>query len=132
MQFRDKLVLAVGAILAFGGAIVTYTWQIQVGIVALLALGLLLLVLVMLQRRQLARVQQRTLALLKLHQHSEASSNTVEHPSSRDLALSTEKIQRDLAVSTTKILGLLQAQHVALELLSEKLEQVRTDSDSRF
>jgi ketopantoate reductase len=133
MQFRDKLFLAVGVVLVLGGAVGTFMWEPQIGIVALLALGLLILVLVLLQRRQLARVQQRTLTLLKMQQRSEVSPNAVKVPSFQDLAVSTGKVQEDLAISTTKIIGLLQAQHVALELLNEKLEQaVRNDGGPRY
>ena len=123
MHLRDKIFLASGGVLAVGGAVLTFAWNVEAGIAALLALSLVILVVVLLQRRQLARIQQRTLAILNSQQALIDSLKSASVPSSERSKNSDKGVQEDLALSTRRIVGLLQAQHVALELLHERLER---------
>jgi len=123
MHSRDKIFLASGVILAVGGAVLTLVWGTEAGVIALLALSFVILVVVLLQRRQLARIQQRTLAILNFQQAVKELPKTSSVKSTSRSQTSAKGTQEDLAIATRKIVGLLQAQHVALELLHEKMER---------
>jgi len=116
MNSRDKALLIIGVIIGLSGVVLTFAWSVEVGIVTLLAMNLLLLLLLILQRRQLARVQQRTLSLLKFRE-SEIPARDVGR-------VDVSGLQRDLKISNKKILGVLQAQQNNLDLLNEKIERL--------
>lgn len=110
MSLRDKMFLAFGTMIGVLGVTATLLWSIEIGVVALLLLGLIILVLVVLQRRQLSRVQQRTLTLLNARR--------------QDAKPVQVKPQESLAIPTKKVVGLLQAQQMSMDLLNEKLDRV--------
>lgn len=110
MKLRDRLFLVSGIGIGVLGVIATLLWSVEAGVVALLLLGLIIFILVILQRRQLSRVQQRTLAMLNAPKED---TKRVE-----------VKPQENLAIPTKKVVGLLQAQQMSMDLLNEKLDRV--------
>jgi len=114
MHFRDKIFLAVGVVLVLFGSFASFFWRIESGIVALLLVSILILVFLSLLRRQVSKVQQRTLALLHIRS-------------------AVDKLSTDLrdaeSISTKKIMGLLQAQQMSMEELSDKLDSIVEDKD---
>lgn len=123
MGTRDKVFLMIGLLVGIVGVVVTLIWRVDAGIVALLMLNLLVLAILLLQRRQLAKVQQRTLALM----------NSRERPSPVPSAenLDASKVRQDLKISNKKLVGLLQAQQTNLDLLNNKLESLLEKSGER-
>lgn len=113
MQLRDKIFLLVGGLIATLGVIATFLWTVSAGVGALLLLGLMILMLLVLERRQLAKIQERSLHLLRV---TEKPKRT---PYSED---STVRI------STKKIIGMLQAHQVSLDLLAEKIDSEALDT----
>lgn len=109
MYSRDKIVLFSGFILVVMGILTTFFWAVEGGIVALLLISLLVLILLVLQRRQLAKLQQRT---LRLQQSNNSLTRSIAAP---------DQIE---SVSTKKILGLLQAQQISMEVLDDKVEEI--------
>lgn len=120
MGTRDKAFLLTGLLVGIIGVGFTLFWRVDAGIVALLLLNLLVLVILFLQRRQLAKIQQRTLALL----------NSRERPAPVQSAenLDASKLRQDLKIGNKKLIGLLQAQQTNLDLLHSKLETLRAQS----
>lgn len=115
MHSRDIVSLVVGAAIGVVGTFGTFLGAPEVGIVALLALGVLILGVLVLQRRQLARIQQRTLSIL----NSRPPATTQD----KQIQLDPDNTRRDMAISTKKIVGLLQAQQAGLDTLNAKVEQ---------
>jgi len=115
MHSRDIVSLVVGAAIGVVGTFGTLLGAPEVGIVALLALGVLILGVLVLQRRQLARIQQRTLSIL----NSRPPATTQD----KQIQLDPDNTRRDMAISTKKIVGLLQAQQAGLDTLNAKVEQ---------
>ncbi|GAA2040226.1 hypothetical protein GCM10009720_20910 [Yaniella flava] len=116
MYFRDKFFLASGFVLALLGSFATFFWRIEAGIVALLLVSILVLVFLTLLRRQVSKVQQRTLALLHFR-------GTVDNLS--------KDLRRAESVSTKKIIGLLHAQQMSMEELSDRLEAIAEDKSCK-
>jgi|SRR5699024_2817971 len=121
MHSRDIIFLVVGVAIGVVGILGTIIWSTKVGILALLVLGVLVLGLVILQRRQLARIQQRTLSLLNSYRVADTPSKVADVPSK--ISESDPSTRRELAVSTKKIIGMLEAQRVALDILNGKAER---------
>ena len=115
MHSRDIVSLVVGAAIGVVGILGTLLGAPEVGIVALLALGVLILGVLVLQRRQLARIQQRTLSIL----NSRPPATTQD----KQIQLDPDNTRRDMAISTKKVVGLLQAQQAGLDTLNAKVEQ---------
>lgn len=122
MSSRDKVFLLAGIIVGLVGIVATLVWDLEVGIITLLLLNLLNLLILVLQRRQLGRIQQRTLALLQSRE-GKPSQGRGENPD-------TAKIQHDLKISNKKLVGLLQAQQANLDRLNEKFEAIRADFEA--
>lgn len=109
MYFRDKIFLAASFVLVLLGSLGSFFWRVEAGIVALLLVSILILVFLTLLRRQVSKVQQRTLALLHVRS-------------------AVDKLSTDLrdaeSISTKKIIGLLHAQQMSMEELSGKIELI--------
>jgi len=106
MFSRDKVYLLIGLCLGLLGIVSTIVWTIKVGMLLLFLLVMLLLILIVLQRRQMAKVQERTLKLLQFQQNDKTDTHS--------------SIAVDLA--SKKIIGLLQAQQMSIDLLNDRLE----------
>src|SRR5699024_12287980 len=102
MHSRDKIFLASGVILAVGGAVLTLVWGTEAGVIALLALSFVILVVVLLQRRQLAWIQQRTLAILNFQQAVKELPKTSTVRSTSRSQISAEGTQEDLTKALRK------------------------------
>src|SRR5699024_11798742 len=100
MHFRDKIFLAVGVVLVLFGSVASFFWRIETGIVALLLVSILILVFLSLLRRQVSKVQQRTLALLHIR-------------SAVDM-LSTD-LRYSVIILLKNIMCLLQSQQMCME-----------------
>jgi|SRR5699024_558014 len=120
MHSRDVTFIVVGLAIGAVGIVGTIVWSMKVGVLAFLVLGVLILGLVVLQRRQLARIQQRTLSLLNTTRAlgSESKISVLEPGTSREIA-----------VSTKKIIGMLEAQRVGMDILNEKVEKALSVKD---
>jgi|SRR5690625_3738833 len=109
MYSRDKLLFGVGTVTALLGFLATIAWNNAFGILALLVIAVIILVFQVLQRHQLAKIQDRTLKLLQNGGRRE-----------------TDTMPRDgipVEIATKKIVGILQAQQTSIDLLSERLVQ---------
>lgn len=112
MNLREKVIFSSGFILAILGIFTTILWTAKAGVVILLLLGFLLLVLVTLQRRQMSKVQQRTLTILQRDKQIISALVTAEQESS---------------MATKRILGVLQAQQISMELLHSGFEETASE-----
>lgn len=113
MNTRDKIILAIGVAVSILGAVMTLLWSVAAGVIALLLLCLVILGLLILVRRQLARVQQRTLTLLK-QQSTPRQAEPV-------LAQGDDYAQ----ISFKKIIAILEAQQMSMEILNAKVDRTR-------
>lgn len=107
MSLRDKAIAGLGFVLTALGIVFTILWSVESGLIVLLLLGLLICLLFILQRRQMARVQQRLLKLTELVRDCEAEVQGAE--------------QRELILHK-RLLGHIQAQQMGLERLNNKLD----------
>lgn len=127
MSTRDLALLVTSTAAGIAGIILTLVWSVEAGLVVLFVLILGLMGLLFLQRRQLAKLQQRTLLMLNRQQEMismKASTSAV-----------VTKSSESIAVPTKKIIGLLQAQQVSMEILDAKLERAlgnETDDETVF
>jgi len=119
MSTKDKFFLFFGGGVGIVGIVATILWSVEAGVVALITISLVILTLLALQRRQLARVQQRTLSMLNTLQTTKPV--TVPKPPSD---------KESIAIPTKKIVGLLQAQQMNLDLLNSKVETYLNRSSS--
>lgn len=108
MNLRDKIIFGFGFLLAVTGAVTTILWTAKAGLISLLLLGFLLLFLVTLNRRQMSKLQQRTLA--NLHFARETNSSLVAS-------------QQETSMATKRILGILQAQQISMEMLERNIKE---------
>lgn len=119
MNSRDLIFLVMGTFVGLAGIGTTLVWSIDAGIIALLAMGVILLVLLILQRRQVAKLQQRMLSVInqqkKANAETEKNQPRVANP------------PESIAIHTKKIVGLLQAQQVSMEMLNAKFERALDD-----
>lgn len=109
MYSRDKIILGFGVVVTLLGIAATLSWSVMIGVIAVLVMSLLVLSVLLLQRMQLAKVQQRTLSILQADKETRQSITSVE---------------RSGSVATKKIIGLLQAQQISMEILNDKIEDV--------
>lgn len=123
MNSRDLIFLVMGVLAGLAGIVTTVVWSVEAGIIALLAMSVIFLVLLILQRRQIAKLQQRMLSVLNHQQKAKAVTEK-----NQPIA---PKRPESIAIPTKKIVGLLQAQQVSMEMLNAKLERaLNSDSDS--
>lgn len=111
---RDLLFFVAGAVVGCAGIGASLLWSPIAGIIAQLLLTVGLFLLLVLQRRQVAKVQARTLEILR---HAKESQNRPDGNSKR------------VVVFEKNILGLLQAQQTNLDLLNQKLNTIASRQD---
>lgn len=109
MSLRDKALTGLGIALTVLGITLTIFWSVESGLIALLLVGLLICLLFVLQRRQMARVQQRLLKLAELV---------------RDCETAVADANQHQLVLHRKLLGHIQAQQISMELLNNKFDDV--------
>jgi len=115
MYTKDRVALLCGFLIAVFGALCTIFWSAVVGLLSLILLNLLVVVFVFFQRRQLLKMQQRLLGLVQ---------------SDRQIMLRLQEQNLYEGSSTKKILGLLQAQQVGLDMLNAKIECTSEDDNT--
>lgn len=113
------LFLLSGASTAVIGITASIFWTFSAGIIALLAMGLIIIFVIVLQRKQLAILQQRVLALIRTSQALEKERILPEDGEASPLQETME---------IRKIFDLLQAQQISIELLNDKLESLQDKS----
>lgn len=123
MNRRDLFIMLCGGLLVVIGLGAIMYGNTTVPFIAMFLLMALLLTVLVLQRRQLAAVQERTLRLL---QSQKASSSQLK--SVQKLLTSSEK-KDDIHISTKKVISLLNAQQISMELLAKKLEKIGSKSE---
>jgi len=119
MHLRDKMFLLSGLLIVLVGSVLSILWNLLAGFIALLLLAYLCLFLLVLQRRQLARVQQRTLDLVKW----------TTKRGTRPTTSSTDVSKQCVEIPTKRIIGILQAQQMSMERLSRKFDSAPNQSD---
>lgn len=120
MHLRDKMFLLSGFLLVLVGSVLSILWNLLAGLISLLLLAYLCLILLVLQRRQLARVQKRTLDLVKWT----TKRGTRAAPSVKDGSKQCAEIP------TKRIIGILQAQQMSMERLSRKIDSLPNRNDN--
>ncbi|WP_022871636.1 hypothetical protein [Yaniella halotolerans] len=130
MTRRDMLFFGLGTLVACIGVIASLLGSKIIGIVATLVIGSLILVLLLLQRKQMAAMQQRTLGILRKVNSGYEIVSALTQPQSEQ-HLSKKEVGEALQVPTKKLVGLLQAQQMQIDALSsqiELLDRSRTNS----
>lgn len=124
MNTRDLIFLLAGALIAAVGIGATIYGIGSIAIIALLVLCMTIIVLLLLQRRQLAAVQKRTLEVVR-------AQNRTHKSLSRSLEKSNTSSRADRSdLSMKKIIGLLSAQQTSMERLNKKFEDYISNRDS--
>lgn len=118
MTKRDLVLVVGGSVAGSGGVVCSLFGYTNLALVALLLLGIVLLILTTLQRRQLGRLQERTLKILRQETKISPGSEL------EDSSLSEDQAEVAIYSSTKKILGMLQAQQNEIHSLSEEIEKV--------
>lgn len=126
MTNRDKVFLFAGLLIAAMGLIAIFVLSVEVGVAALLVIVFMQLVLQLLQRRQVARVQQRTLKILR-------NMMVKEEPDHKPAPnLNHDQLIRDQELRMKKVLGALTSQQRGLDDVVRTLEALRLEkSDSQ-
>lgn len=114
MNFREFFLFLLGAVTTAVGVLASIFWSLTAGLISLLVMVFLLLVLLLLQRRQLGKIQQRSLALLRFQSCG------------KDDCASSE---RD-GLAVRKIADMLQAQQISMELIYDKLGEIERQRPS--
>lgn len=110
---KERLLAGLACLVVVMGVFGSLLWDSRAGIIALLGLGLLIVALLTLQRRQLAKAQERLLELMRQNK-SLAEDKPVDYSVCGDIE-SHAKLR--------KIFDMLQAQQVSIELLAARREQ---------
>lgn len=118
MNKRDLVFVATGLLLAFVGVLALFYGSLTLSLTVGFLMMTLLLVLLVLQRRQLASVQERTLRMLRDRKHVFSKLENIERLSG------TSRQTDSTDISSKKVIGLLSAQQISMELLNNKLEDV--------
>lgn len=118
MKTRDLVIVSTGAILTFLGIFLTFAWGLAGGISALLLTSLLILILLVLERRQVAKLQERVLTILR-----STTTRQVTSAEGKNSGVATDSWMSDSfdEVTIKKILGLLQAQQMSMEALDRHI-----------
>src|SRR5699024_8413581 len=103
MNRIDIIFAAAGFFVTVAGIISTLLLDRRRGVICVLILGVLLLSLVLLERRQMAKLQERVLGLMKTENN-------------RKRKVPSQSIE---AANWKRILGILQAQQVSMDILSK-------------
>lgn len=118
MNKRDLVFVGTGLLLAFIGVLALLYGSLTLSLTVGFLMMTLLLVLLVLQRRQLASVQERTLRMLRDRKHVFSKLENIERVSG------TSRQTDSTDISSKKVIGLLSAQQISMELLNNKLEDV--------
>lgn len=118
MNTRDLIFLLSGVLIAGVGIGAILYGSFVIAFVALFLMCILTLAVLLLQRRQLAAVQKRTLEIIRAY-NADTRNPVKNQPQGKGL---TNAHRQDF--STKKIIGLLTAQQTSMELLSKKIENV--------
>lgn len=118
MNKRDLVFVGTGLLLAFIGVLALLYGSLTLSLTVGFLMMTLLLVLLVLQRRQLASVQERTLRMLRDRKHVFSKLENIERLSG------TSRQTDSTDISSKKVIGLLSAQQISMELLNNKLEDV--------
>lgn len=108
MNRIDIIFAAAGFFVTVAGIIATLLWDPQGGVICVLILGVLLLSLVLLERRQMAKLQERVLGLMKTE-------------NDRKRKVPSQSLE---AANWKRILGILQAQQVSMDILSKQIRDL--------
>jgi len=123
MNTRDLVFLLSGlAIVGVGIGAILYD-HFVIAFIALFLLSMVILLVLLLQRRQLAAVQKRTLELIRAHN---AVARNPAKNQSQGQGLTNPRGQD---FSTKKIIGLLVAQQTSMEILNKKIENLDSRQD---
>ncbi|GAA4473618.1 hypothetical protein GCM10023190_06030 [Enteractinococcus fodinae] len=114
MNWREFTLLLIGAVITAAGVLASFFWSLTAALISLLIMVFLLMVVQLLQRRQLGKIQQRSLAMLRFQ-----SSDKEEGGSS----------ERD-TIAVRKIVDMLQAQQISMELIYDKLGELEQQRPS--
>lgn len=117
MGIRNLGALSAAILTGAVGVVALIAGNRMVGSIAVLVLEIFIVALVLLQRRQFALVQQRLLAVLKAVPRVEKRKGKQPAPFQSASAV----IDSSLAISTKKLLGVLQAQQIQLDEMSDKI-----------
>lgn len=112
MRSRDFLLLLVGLIIILFGILGSIFWTMFAGLVSLLLMHFLVLFILVLQRRQVGRLQGRVLELVRANKAASRQN--------------AEAVTEDQ--TGKKILGLLQAQQVSLDIINNRFEDFSIDA----
>lgn len=118
MNKRDLVFVGTGLLLAFIGVLALLYGSLTLSLTVGFLMMTLLLVLLVLQRRQLASVQERTLRMLRDRKDVFSKLENIERLSG------TSRQTDSTDISSKKVIGLLSAQQISMELLNNKLEDV--------
>lgn len=125
MTKRDKLFLSLGVFVAAVGVVALILELTSVGLAVLFFLCLILLVLLLLQRKQIAAVQKRTLQIIRALDSFPATGSV------EVLDCGSQEIEESLRISSKKIVGLLQAQQKHIDQLSNRLDRIYEKSSDK-
>lgn len=112
MTSRDLLFISLGTLLAVVGITASFLGSNTLAITALILLSLFVLFLLILQRRHQARLQERILYLVNAEKKRTKAASAKSSRNSLD---------DSNAVQAKKIIGLLQAQQISMELLRREI-----------
>ena len=104
MNLRELTLLFLGALAAVVGILASLYKSWPVGLITLVGLAFLVLVVLLLMRKQVGRLQQRVLTLIRINKETE-----------RHLA----RLEVD-SIAIRKIFDVLQAQQISMEILNTK------------
>lgn len=113
-KLRDLIFIGAGVVVAGAGIGASLLWSTVAGVIAQLLLTGGLLLLIVLQRRQMAKIQARTLEILR---YTKGNRN---QPSKTD---------KRPVVFEKNVLGILQAQQTSIDLLNQKLDALSSQRD---
>lgn len=120
MNLRDKIFLTLGFGLTLVGILATVLYGTNAGVIILILFLKLILILQLLQRKQLARLQERTLTTISaINKHKQTAQK---------LASTDSNGHKNDVISNKKLIGLLQAQQVSMEILNDKIGQLTKQS----
>lgn len=117
MNKRDLVFFVTGLVISSIGIISILLSNLMMAVIAILIMSVIVLFVLILQRRQLAAVQKRTLELLKF-------SNRPPEVVQVDREAKTD-------MSTKKVINILQAQQVAMERLAQRFEDALESEPTR-
>lgn len=113
VKTKDKFLLYLISLVALAGVIGSLLWDSVAGVIAILVIGWFVATLLILQRAQVAKLQERALMVLR-------QGKLKADPAP---ANSTSKTGAENALKTRKILDILQAQQISMEILAARMDE---------